>query len=173
MRWFSADVHGRADVFPAVNPVPGRPHDFRHVRPHGIKPRPGKFPPVSRAGNRNRCRFRLLPGGLDDFRGPVMIAQLFIFGIDRQAQKLFGAVLNTVKTAHAFEKKEIRILKRSDIVRFLSVPVVNAGFLYAIMAPGAVFPPVHDAVFADAREPWRNGRCFDMVFFWHILFLFF
>jgi hypothetical protein len=37
------------------------------------------------------------------------------------------------------------------------------------MAPGAIFPPIHDSVFADSRQSWRNGSCLDMVFFWHIL----
>jgi hypothetical protein len=37
------------------------------------------------------------------------------------------------------------------------------------MAPGAVFPPIHHAMFADARPPRQNRLGLDVIFFRHDL----
>jgi hypothetical protein len=78
--------------------------------------------------------------------------------------------LNTGKTAHAFEKQEIGIFKIPDILGLLPMTIVYTGFFNAIVAPGTVFTPVYNTVLSDTRQPGGYRRCFDMIFFRHVIF---
>ena len=77
----AAQVDGSADVFPAVDAVPGRPDDFRHIGPEGVEAFARKDAAIAGAGNRNLAGFRLVPGGADDLRGVVIIAQVAVLGV--------------------------------------------------------------------------------------------
>jgi hypothetical protein len=105
---------------------------------------------------------------MNDFRRPVSVPEFLVFGIDGQAQQVFGAVLHAGETPHALEKKEIRVFKSPYVFGFLTVAIIYAGFLHTVVAPCTVFAPIHDAVLPDPRQPRGNGRGMNVVFFWHI-----
>ena len=168
-RRFLPDIDGRADVFAPVDAVAGRPHDLRHIGPHRIEAFAGKSPAVPRPGNGDLRRLRLGPGGLNDLGRPIAVAEFLVFGVDGEAQKIFCAVLDAGEAAHAVEEKGVHVFYITDIFYLIPVPVVDTGLLDTVMTSGAVFPPVHDAVLADAGAPGGDRFCRDVVFFWHMI----
>jgi hypothetical protein len=105
---FASQIHLGTDILPAVNPVPGRPDNLRHVRPHGIEPRTGESPSVPGPGNGDPSGFSLIPQGRDDFRGPIVIPQLFILRVQGLMDQPVGTVLDAAETVFkGFEKSTI------------------------------------------------------------------
>ncbi|MCX6630476.1 MAG: hypothetical protein NTW28_22910 [Candidatus Solibacter sp.] len=150
-----------------MNAVAGGTDDFRHVRPHGIEPKAGERSAIAGAGNRDLRGFGLEPRRLDDVRFPVAVSELLVFGIDGHAQEPLGAVLHTGKAAHAVKEQRFHVVEIVDVFRFLFVAVIDARLFDAVVAPGAVFPPIHHTVFADARPPRRDRVSFDVIFVRH------
>ena len=152
-----------------MNAVARGADNLRHVRPHGIKTKTGKRPAIARAGNRDFRGLSLKPRRFDDVGFPVMVPEFFIFRIDGQAQDALRAILHAGKTPHALKKQRIHVTEIANVIRLLFVAVIDTGFFNAVMTPGAVFPPIHHAMFADARPPRRNRLGLDVIFFRHEL----
>ena len=129
----------------------------------------GKRSAITGAGDGNFRGLGLEPGGFDDVGFPVTVPELFEFRIDGQAEDALGAILHAGKTAHAVKIQRLDLAELVNVIRLLPVAVIDARLLDAIVAPGAVFAPVHHAVFADARPPRRNRLGLDVIFFRHNL----
>ena len=160
----AAQVDGGADVFPAVNAVPGGPDDLRHVGPQGVEALAGEDAAVTSAGNRDLAGFRLVPGGADDLRDVVVVAQLAVLGVHGLKDQFPGAALDAAITAPAHLIDGVHELLAVEIPLFVGVH--RADLFDAALAPEAAFIPVDDGGFGQGRQPRRHPANRYMVFGW-------
>ena len=135
----AAQVDGGADVFPAVNAVPGGPDDLRHVGPQGIETLAGEDAAVTGAGDRDLAGFRLVPGGGDDLRGVVVVAQLAVLGVQGLEDQFLGAALDAPVAASAHFVNGVH--EMFPVKPPLLVGVHRADLFDAALAPQAPFIP--------------------------------
>ena len=145
----AAQVDGSADVFPAVNAVPGGPDDLRHVGPQGVEALAGEDAAVTGAGDRDLAGFRLVPGGADDLRGVVVIAQLAVLGVRGFEDQFPGAALDAPVAAPAHLVNGVHELLPVEIP--LLVGVHRADLFDAALAAQAPFIPIDDRGFSQGR----------------------
>ena len=152
----ATDVDAHIDVLAAVDPVPGGPNDFRHVRPHGIESRSGKRPSVARPRHGNSAGLRLIPGGENRRRRVVVIAEPSVFGVHYACQDPFRAILHTVQTPLALKN----VLEVAQLVMqaigLVPVEPVDAPLLDAVVAARTIFTPIDNTKLADRPHAWRS-----------------
>src|SRR5208337_5072569 len=98
---FAAQVDVGADIFPAVDAIPGGPDDLRHVGPAGVEALPGKGPAIAGSGNGDLAGFRLAPGDRDDLRGPIVVPHLPELGVHGLKDQSPGTTLDAAVTVAA------------------------------------------------------------------------
>ena len=165
----SPQVDGGADVFAAVDAVPGGPHDLGHVGPHGVESRPAERSRVPCAGHGDLAGFRLLPELGDDVGRPVGIPERLEFRVQGLVDELVGAALNAPQAVHALIVDGIHHLSR--IQTPMVVDLVHAPLFHAHGALQAPLFPGNDARLGDGLEPGPHGPGVDHVFCWHVNFL--
>ena len=151
-----------------MNAVPCGSNNFRHVRPNGIESGPVERPAIARSRYWDVPCIGLIPGGEENVRFPVIIAQIEEFRIDRQAQQSFGAPLNAGKTGFALIQRLYGGQRVAIVVRFVFVNVKIAAGLDAIGAAGTILAPVDAAIFAYTMKPARCRYGMNMITVWHV-----
>ncbi len=166
---FSSHIDAGADVFAAVNAVAGGPDDFRHVRPHGVKPRTAERTAISGAGHRDLAGLGLKPGVVDDIRFPVGIAHPEKLRVDRLGEHAAGTILNATETILALVIDGIHQGLR--VVGAILIHVIEAALFDTGRAFQAVLFKIDDSRPADGNKVRRSRGRFDMIFFGHSVYL--
>ncbi|OPY86853.1 MAG: hypothetical protein A4E72_01592 [Syntrophus sp. PtaU1.Bin208] len=146
-----------------MDSIPGRADDLRHVRPHAVKPRAGKRPPVSGPGNGHFSVLGLLPEGNEHMGFPVRTVAVQKVLVQGFFQGAPGALLDAPEAVPADGSVGSRHLSR--IVFFPLMGFIDAD-LGAFAAVDAVFTarnPELEQVFQV-----QGGRfCKNVIFLWH------
>ena len=160
-----AQLDGGGDILPAVDAVPGGPHDLGHVGPHGVEPGAGEGPAVARARDRDLAGGGLGVSGGDDLRGPIIVAQGRELGVEALLDQPLGTGLDAAETVLTDGVEAV--LEGHRVHPALVVGLVGTGLLDALQAADAARGPVDDPGFGRGHEPGRDLTGFNMEFLEH------
>jgi hypothetical protein len=153
-----------------MNSIPCRADDLRHIGPHVVKPRAGKWTRITCARHGYASCRRLVPLSGYNIWSPVRIAHSHVVRINDLGDYLPRTRLYTPKAILADIVDCVR--KLFDVEGPLVICIIYALTFDALKATQAPRLPIKDGAFPYGNESRRCRLCFNVVFLWHLIYVY-